>query len=236
MTAVHSRRTILKSLAATAALAAPTAAIAGPTENSKLLALGKRLDEAEMASISAITAHQEALARFAAIGPALPAALIVNRKKMPWARQSAFSIEESDAEGKTVYYSTHAPARRVFTSDGLRAALQFCEGRGQTARTIRWRLPIAIRYERDRAAAIKKAGIAEAADAKRDAALNLERITIQIFQAEADTTQGLVIQARALALANDHIGWDEGYHAVVFHGRQLAATVMRVFRLLIRTS
>lgn len=210
------------------------------SEDANLLALGEEIDPLLNAYRAAAERKRQARVMAEALCPPLPDEL-VRGPKDEWA---SWCVErEVDVEGQNIWPPDYLGAdgktyarrpREILKADLIKKAIAeseiYASRRSKRGKEI-WRLiGISEKYEAERAAAIERSGVLEAADHLYFSAVEIEVLAYEVRKHEPVTMIGIVIQARALAA---HAEAELDAHGFVGRsgtvlGRELAASVLRI--------
>jgi hypothetical protein len=205
------------------------------SEDVNLLALGEEIDPLLNAYRAAAERKRQARVMAEALCPPLPDELVVKPKdRLRWA---GCAEREIDVEGKDVWppnYTgadgkTYARLPREILKGNLIKEIYASRRtkRGKEA----WKLiEISEKYEAERAAALDRSGVLEAANELCNSAVDIEMLAYEVRKHEPVTMIGIMIQARALAA---HAEAELDAHGFVGRsgtvlGRELAASVLRI--------
>lgn len=224
MTSQHSRRALLRGIAAASALIGSTTVVgacAQPVENPALLALGEQFAQAETVFKAADARKHSALAEYHRLSPARPDEL--------YGRYDAIEcVQEIDIEGNGVSYPD-GPSyyRPVIHVSHLKSALAHYRPRSAAHRLAKRLLPIAERYEAGIESAKTRSDVIAALDDWSDAVVRLESVVGKIAGITARTKGGLLIKARALAVLSK-VSEPHQFRASVTIGPSLAKDILTI--------
>lgn len=211
------------------------------SEDANLLALGEEIDPLLNAYRVAAERKRQARIIAEALLPPLPDELVVKPKdRLPWA---GCAEREIDVEGKDVWPPDYTGAdgktyarwpRPILKGNLIKEAIArgniYASRRAKRGKEV-WKLiGISEKYEAERAAAIERSGVLEAADHLYFSAVEIEVLAYEVRKHEPVTMIGVMIQARALAA---HAEAELDAHGFVGRsgtvlGRELAASVLRI--------
>ncbi len=201
------------------ASAAPTGKHPALRENRRLVWLGEQLDAVDAQFTAAVGRRDQARAVALAAWPQ-PAADIVFP---PGVRPPAWCgvQDERDVDDKVLYFAGHQRApRKIADAFQLEFFLKHEDRRARDARAAKRLLPLAQKYESDRAAVIEASGYGCAKDELWQVARRIDRIAGLIYKIDGRTAAGLMIKARAMKVALRADGVD---HCIVHRSKTLYA-------------
>jgi hypothetical protein len=211
------------------------------SEDANLLALGEQIDPLLDAYRAAAERKRQARVMAEALCPPLPDELVVKRNEH--VRWAGCAEREVDVEGKDVWPPDYTGAdgktyarlpREILKGNLIKEAVArgniYASRRAKRGKEV-WKLiEISEKYEAERAAAIERSGVLEAAHELCQSAVDIEMLAYGVRKHEPVTMIGVMIQARALAAHAeaelDAYGFVGRSGAVL--GRELAASVLRI--------
>lgn len=210
------------------------------SEDANLLALGEEIDPLLNAYRAAAERKRQARVMAETLCPPLPDEL-VRSPKGEWASWCA--EREVDVEGKGIWPPGYLGAdgktyarmtREILKADLIKKAIAngdiYASRRSKRGKEI-WRLiGISEKYEAERAAAIERSGLLEAAHELRNSAVDIEMLAYEVRKHEPVTMSGTIIQARALAAHAEAELDADGFvgRSGTVLGRELAAAILRI--------
>ncbi|WP_441255760.1 hypothetical protein [Tardiphaga sp. 285_C5_N1_2] len=224
----------------------PTPAVAAPSEDHKVVDIGRRLNSAIMTYRQAHDRYISARAEAQRLCPAVPEEIV---RPNNWQDRRMFAgcaEEETDVEGKRLPLKLEdcddglkrsPPPRWLIRADKLEEAIND----GQIHAPLRSKLgrhlrkvviPAARKYDAEREAAIEASGLAASSTAAYWAGHELEKLAYEAVEAQPKTLSGVVIIAQVLggyAIA-EHAPYMHGYpgRSAQIVGVSLARSLMRV--------
>jgi hypothetical protein len=211
------------------------------SEDANLLALGEQIAPLLNAYRAAAERKREARATAEALCSPVPDELVHQCKDFEY--WGGCIEDEVDVEGKKIWPPNYLGAdgktyaRRArgilkanLMKDAIAGGNLNGDRRSRQGREMRRLIEISEKYEAERAAAIERSGVLEAANELCNSAVDIEMLAYEVRELEPVTMVGVMIQARALAA---HAEAELDAHGFVGRsgtvlGRELAASVLRI--------
>lgn len=219
--------------AAAAGAAASLPVPASPRENSRLLWLGRQLDQAEAAFAAALVRKARCREKAEMAYPEPPTEITW----LPGEHPPAWCgiREEADVDGRVVYWRGNpshfrSTARKIACAHQLADFLEYADSRTKQTRAARHLLKLAQRYDQDVEEVIAGTGYRAACDDVDQLGRRIDRIATLIYKCECRTFEGVAIKALALMVATKVDAVDDyiAHRSKVLYAEQLAAGVLKL--------